>query len=394
MPEVVVKDRIRGVSDRYTVHNSDSVDRTISRLIHHFGLPRQDFKRQTLTYWLGRPGPEDDPENFPGHRPVGEVGLRDNDTLWLSSPDAGAVWTEISRLVDEVNDELRLQVTTWSDEATAEVRSEVSTGLTAIRSEIDQEVRERLEGAAAKVPFWRRLRARWKMRRLAKTGALSEEVAGVRIGLSQLSTAASYAVKATPFVVGATMVATGAGAVAAADDDSGADDTGGRPPVGTEVLVMTEADLEALLEANADRIIDAQISDADIEAAVRAAIEDQESDVDVTFDVDAFAAAVAAQLPELIRREVPGAEQDGVTSASLGDVSRSSPIRSVELNDTLWAIAVDAQANPDRLGCDPGPFEESVAVYVRRIWAANAGSFGGDPDQIDPIDEIRVPCPE
>ncbi|MEL6984855.1 MAG: hypothetical protein AAFO29_20670 [Actinomycetota bacterium] len=212
-------------------------------------------------------------------------------------------------------------------------------------------------------------------------------------------------------MAGAAVVGASAVAVEAADDD------------------LTEADIEAAVEEALEDVEDGTdgtdgesgddsdgsegedgldgadgadhdaVTMAEIEDLLVAELDDRLADVLTETSADRIIRdAVVATLDGeefrgVIRREVPTAEQDQTTSAALGRLTADSPTVPVVAGDSLWSVAVAAQENPPA-GCAPGPFEESIAVYVRRIWAANAGDIGGDPDVIDPAEGIRVPCPE
>ncbi len=424
MIDVVVNDEIRGAREAVQLHDEHSVGVSIRRLIDLFDLPWRSLDKRALNYRLSRPGAEaaDDVDAEAGDRAggaadrvderyfaddvtIGELALIPGETLVLSSPDASVVWAEVNGLIGQVEDELRLHVTDWRDDVTEEVRADVSRRLTDVRSEIERMARNRLRGEGARPSLRHRLRARRLMSRVARTGIAPDEVAGVRVGLSQLTTAASMAFRAAPFVAGAGLVGASAVAVEVADDDLSKEDveevlattttTGGPTTTGsgdgsTSVTdggpttttdggtVATGDELRLLLREELTVALAGQLTAEEVERIVNdavGAVQDEET------------------LRGLIRREVPGAERDEVTSQALGDVERTSPTRPLDSGQTLWAIAVDMQANPVDRGCGPGPFDESIAAYVRRIWAANAGTLGGDPDRIDPAETIRIPCP-
>ncbi len=393
------------------LHEQHTVAVTLRRLIEQFDLPWRTLDKRSLTYRLARPGADGDQQHFDPDQEITELHLIDGETLILSSPDASVVWAEVNGLLGEVEDELRLHATEWRDEVTGEVRADVSRRLTGIRGEIERVARERLRGDGARPPFLKRIQAHRLMRRVARTGIAPDEVAGVRVGLSQLTTAASFAFRAAPFVAGAAVVGASAVAVEAADDD------------------LTEADIEAAVEEALEDVEDGTdgtdgesgddsdgsggedgldgadgadhdaVTMAEIEDLLVAELDDRLADVLTEANADRIIRdAVVATLDGeefrgVIRREVPTAEQDQTTSAALGRLTADSPTVPVVAGDSLWSVAVAAQEDPPA-GCDPGPFEESIAVYVRRIWAANAGDIGGDPDVIDPAEGIRVPCPE
>lgn len=398
---VEVDDEVRGVSETVQLHRGHTVAASLRRLIDLFGLPWRTVDRKPLTYRLARPGPDGEGSHFAEETEVADLQLVEGDRLVLSSPDASAAWVEINALIGQVEDELRLQATDFRDQVTEEVRADVSRRLTGIRAEIERVARSRLLGDGARPSLRSRLRARRLIRRVAGTGISPDEVAGVRVGLSQLTTAASMAFRAAPFVAGAAVVGASAVAVEAADDDLSADEVeqaiheavddalDQQPDGGGEDGGGGEDDEEAI-----DPVV------AGLREAVRAELDLIRPDLLTAEQVEDIVAGAVASLPEneaflgVIRREVPGAEVDGVTSSALGGLTRETPSRPLAAGETLWSVAVDVRADPTSLGCEPGPFAESVAVHVRRIWAANAGTLGGDPDRIDPAAGLRVPCPQ
>lgn len=412
--EVVVRDEIRGAEEAVQLHEKHTVAVSLRRLIEQFDLPWRTVDKRPLTYRLARPGPEGDERFFEAEREVAQFDLIDGETLVLSSPDASLVWAEVNGLLGEVEDELRLHATEWRDDVTGEIKADVSRRLTDIRGEIERVARDRLRGDGARPPFLKRLQAHRLMRRVARTGISPDEVAGVRVGLSQLTTAASFAFRAAPFVAGAAVVGASAVAVEATDADlteadieaaveealkdggpigDGADGPGGDGADGesgndgddgtdgedgSDHDAVTIARIEELLVTELDGRLTGVLTDENADRIIREAVV-------AVLDGDEFRG--------VIRREVPAAEQDQTTAAALGRLTPTSPTLPVVSGDSLWSVAVAAQRNPPA-GCSDGPFDESIAVYVRRIWAANAGAIGGDPDVIDPADGLRVPCPE
>jgi len=419
--EVLVEDRIRGAEGTVPLHEQHTVAMTLRRLIEHFDLPWRTLKKRPLTYRLARPGPDGDMQFFDPDQEMAELHLIDGETLVLSSPEASSVWAEINGLLGKVENELQLHVDKAREDVSEAVTADVSRRLTNIRSEIEQMARQRLRANGSRPPLHKRLRARKLMGRLAQTGISQDEVAGVRVGLSQLTTAASYAFRAAPFVAGAAVVGASAVAVEAADDD------------------LTEADLQAAVEEALDEVTDTGggtgggggddgtdgeggddgddgeggddggdgLDGADHDAVTIARIEEllvaeldgrlsgvlTEDNADLIIREAVESVLGGEEFLGVIRREVPAAEQDQTSSSALGRLTPDSPSQPLVSGDTLWSVAVAAQRNPPA-GCADGPFDESIAVYVRRIWAANAGTLGGDPDAIDPADGIRVPCPE
>jgi hypothetical protein len=392
---VVIEDEIRGGREPVEVHEDHSVGQTIDRLVERAGLPRRSLDKRRLTYDLARPADEDDRRPFGLDQRIGDLRLVDGEVLVLSSPDASPVWAEINGLVGQVEDELRVQAGAWRDEITDEVRADISGRLTHLRGELDREARGRLQGLTSRLPWRRRLRARRLMRQVAATGAVPDDVAGVQVGLSQLTAAVSQAWRVTPFVIGGVVAGAGAVAVEAIDEDATseeiaqelADDLG--DDLADDVSDRLAAEIAARLGLpTADEVEEIVRAQVDLESRLTAERVEQIID-------DAVASRGAgADLVEIIRREVPGAEQDGVASTALGGVTRSSPVRALDPGETLWSVALDVRGDPGAIGCDAGPPAETVGAYVRRIWAANAGVLGGDPDRIDPVAEIRVPCPE
>ena len=393
--EVEVDDEVRGVSETVQLHQGHTVAVSLRRLIDLFGLPWRTLDRKPLTYRLARPGPDGEGSHVAEETEVADLQLVEGDRLVLSSPDASAAWAEINALIGQVEDELRLQATDFRDQVTEEVRADVSRRLTGIRAEIERVARSRLLGDGARPSLRSRLRARRLIRRVAGTGISPDEVAGVRVGLSQLTTAASMAFRAAPFVAGAAVVGASAVAVEAVDDDLSADEV--------EQAIQEAVDDALDQQADGDGREDEEAIDpvvAGLREAVRAELDLIRPDLLTAEQVEDIVADAVASLPEneaflgVIRREVPGAEADGVTSSALGGLTRETPSRPLAAGETLWSVAIDVRADPASLGCEPGPFAESVAVHVRRIWAANAGTLGGDPDRIDPAAGLRVPCPQ
>ncbi len=383
--EIVVEDEIRSASETVQVHERHTVGVTIRRLVELFDLPWRTVDKRPLTYRLARPGPDDDPDHFTDDQEIAALDLLPGETVVLSSPDASVVWAEINGLLGQVEDELRLQATEWRDEVTGEVRADVSRRLAGIRGEIERVARQRLLGDGARPPLLRRLRARRLMRQVARTGVAPDGVAGVRVGLSQLTTVASMALRAAPFAAGAALVGASAVAVEAADEDLTAEDV---KTVVEETLETTTTTTTGA-GAGTDPLRVAIREELALALTGRLTAEEVERIV-----TDAVASIRDDEaLRGIIRSEVPAAERDEVTALALGGVERTSPTRALAVGESLWAVAVDARGDPEALGCDPGPFTESTGAYVRRIWAANVGVLGGDPDTIDPADALRIPCP-
>jgi len=415
--EVLVEDEIRAAQETVQLHEQHTVAVTLRRLIERFDLPWRTMKKRPLTYRLARPGPDGDVQYFDPDQELADLHLVDGETLVLSSPEASKVWVEVHGLLGKVEDELQLHVNEVREDVSDAVTADVSRRLTNIRSEIEQVARHRLRGNGSRPPLRRRFEARRLMGQLAKTGISPDEVAGVRVGLSQLTTAASYAFRVAPFVAGAAVVGASAVAVEAADDDlteadiqaavedalDEADDPGDGPgddgtdgegggdgtdgeggddgddgSDGADHDAVTIATIEELLVTELDGRLSGVLTDENADRIIREAV------VSV-LDGEEFRG--------VIRREVPAAERDQTTSSALGRLTPDSPSLPLVSGDTLWSVAVAAQRNPPA-GCPTGPFDESIAVYLRRIWAANAGTLGGDPDVIDPAAGIRVPCPE
>lgn len=407
MVQIVIEDQIRGEQVAVDMLDHDTVRAAITRLVDDFGLPKQSFKKQLLTYHLARADGDGSGRPFDIDDPVATLDLTDSERLVLSSPDASPVWAEITQLIGDVENELEVQATTLVDTVTTEIRTDVSERLTAIRQEIEKEARGRLRGFGSGLPFLRRFRARRLMSRLARTGATPNAVADVRVGLSQLTTAVSHVWRITPFVVGATVAAGAATAVEIADDDVNAKDI-------VNELTTAEPGEKSPLELAVDSAINGDngtgdtqgegvegddgllLTKGDVDDAVAGAIRVALQEADVNDLPELFvtdlAKEIGEQLTERIQAEVPTAERDSIATAALGGVTRSSPTRDLEPNQTLWDLASDMQGNPDPT-CGDGPFEEPLTVYVRRIWAANVGTLGFDPNSVDPADDLKVPCP-
>ncbi|MEM9562975.1 MAG: hypothetical protein AAGA93_10175 [Actinomycetota bacterium] len=390
MIEIVVDDEIRGATETVQVNERQTVAVTIRRLVELFDLPWRTLDRRPLTYRLARPGPDDDAvDAFADEDEIVTLDLVPGETLALSSPDASLVLAEINSLLGQVEDELRLQATEWRDEVTGEVRADVSRRLTGIRGEIERMARQRLLGDGTRPPLLHRLRARRLMRQVARTGVAPDGVAGVRVGLSQLTTAASMAFRAAPFAAGAALVGASAVAVEATDDDLTADD----------VRVVVEETLESTTTTTGVGGGGAEPTLDPLRLAIREELALALTGRLTADEVERIVTDAVASIRDdeelrgIIRSEVPAAERDEVTSAALGGVERTSPTRALAIGESLWSVAVEVRADPEAIGCDPGPFTESTGAYVRRIWAANAGTLGGDPDAIDPAEAIRIPCP-
>lgn len=407
MVEVIVEDEIRGGRESMLLNEEHTVGRCIARLVDVFGLPRRFTNQQSLSYHLGRVQPGPGEPFFEDDDVVAGLDLVDGEHLVLTSLDASAVWAEVNGLIGQVEGVLGLSNLAWRDEITGEIRGDVQRRLAALRVEIDREARATFRDsssvfrrASTGIPLRNRRRARRLMRQVARTGIAPDEVAAVRLGLAQLGTAANHAWRLAPFLIGAAVATAGAATVQLLDDDvdtaavtelSGTveDRTGDLASSG-DVGELTSA-VERLETAILTSTGGQSLTAAEVDELVRAAL--AEALAEPVELPPGFADDLADSFRSVVRDEVPEAEQDGIASPALGGLTPDTPSRPLAEGETLWSVALDTRADPESLGCAPGPFDESVAAYVRRIWAANAGSLGGDPDAIDPLTELRVPCP-
>lgn len=103
--QVTIQDEVRDERVVVTLRAEDRIGTVIHNLIEMFHLPRYTFLGQEIYYDLYHQ--KDASQPLPQGQTIGEIGVRDGDTLRLVSPEGRRVWQQIQDLIDEIKDQIK-----------------------------------------------------------------------------------------------------------------------------------------------------------------------------------------------------------------------------------------------------------------------------------------------